>query len=189
MRPLRACPTILAFLAFTSPLWGQAGKAELFGTIQDPGKLPVANVNVSCVDLATSARTAVTTDNRGEYHLLGLSPGKYELSAEKSGFRPLRQTGFTLRSGDQTRLDMTLELGESAQAVNVNAAPSLLETASGAVSFHVSQREIQTLPLDGRNFIPLVVLSPGVALPGGGSLLPRIDGSRPRTKRISLRRY
>ena len=49
------------------------------------------------------------------------------------------------------------------------------------MSYHVDQPEIETLPLDGRNFIPLVALSPGVALPGGGSLLPRINGSRPRT--------
>ena len=45
----------------------------------------------------------------------------------------------------------------------------------------MDQQRIVTLPLDGRNFIPLVALSPGVALPGGGSLLPRINGSRPRT--------
>src|SRR5262249_62231814 len=67
------------------------------------------------------------------------------------------------------------------QAVNVTAQASLLETANGTVSYHVNQSELETLPLDGRNFIPLVALSPGVALPGGGSLLPRINGSRPRT--------
>src|ERR1039458_3682938 len=65
--------------------------------------------------------------------------------------------------------------------IEVNAQASLLETASGSVSYHVSQPQLETLPLDGRNFIPLVALSPGVALPGGGSLLPRINGSRPRT--------
>ena len=65
--------------------------------------------------------------------------------------------------------------------MEVNAQASLLETASGSVSYHVSQPQLETLPLDGRNFIPLVALSPGVALPGGGSLLPRINGSRPRT--------
>src|SRR5262249_33653424 len=92
-----------------------------------------------------------------------------------------RQTGITLRIGDQTRLDVQLELGQTAQSIDVNAEASLLETASGSVSYHVSQPQIETLPLDGRNFIPLVALSPGVARPGGGSLLPRINGSRPRT--------
>jgi len=74
-----------------------------------------------------------------------------------------------------------LAVGEAAQSVEVRAETMLLETASGSVSFHVGEPQLETLPLDGRNFIPLVALSPGVALPGGGSLLPRINGSRPRT--------
>jgi len=65
--------------------------------------------------------------------------------------------------------------------VEVTAAAPLLETASGQVGYSVGQTKVLAMPLDGRNFIPLVALAPGVALPGGGSLLPRINGSRPRT--------
>src|SRR5258708_6339444 len=71
--------------------------------------------------------------------------------------------------------------GQAAEAVTVSSEAPLLQTASGQVSSSVDQRTIVTLPLDGRNFIPLVTLTPGVALPGGGSILPRINGSRPRT--------
>ena len=106
---------------------------------------------------------------------------KYVLTVEKPGFRPYRQEGITLRIGDQIRLNVKLELGQASESVDVVAQASLLETANGSVSYHVSQPQLETLPLDGRNFIPLVALSPGVALPGGGSLLPRINGSRPRT--------
>src|SRR4029077_12282394 len=59
-------------------------------------------------------------------------------------------------------------------------AASLLQTSSGEVSLNVEEQEIKTLPLDGRNFIPLVTLSPGVALPNG-QFLPHISASRPRT--------
>ncbi len=99
----------------------------------------------------------------------------------RSSKSPQTITAITTSSGDQTRLNVKLELGQPSQSVNVKAEASLLETASGSVSYHVSQAQIESLPLDGRNFIPLVALSPGVALPGGGSLLPRISGSRPRT--------
>src|SRR6185369_9164079 len=92
-----------------------------------------------------------------------------------------RQEGVALRIGDQTRLDIKLQVGVAAQSVEVRAQTTMLETANGSVNYHVSQRQLETMPLDGRNFIPLVALSPGVALPGGGSLLPRINGSRPRT--------
>jgi hypothetical protein len=163
------------------PCLGQAGKAELFGTIQDPQGLPVVGAKVTCAEPAKGARFDVITDGQGAYHLLGLAAGDYVLSVEKPGFRPYRQEGITLRIGDQTRLDVKLAIGEAAQSVEVNAKATLLETASGSVSYHVVQPPLETLPLDGRNFIPLVALSPGVALPGGGSLLPRINGSRPRT--------
>ena len=163
------------------PCFGQAGKAELFGTIQDPQGLVVAKAKVACEEPSTAAQSGVVTGDHGEYHLLGLSAGQYVLTVEKPGFRPYRQQGITLRIGDQVRLNVKLELGQASQVVDVNAQAPLLEAASGSVGYHVSLPEIETLPLDGRNFIPLVALSPGVALPGGGSLLPRIDGSRPRT--------
>src|ERR1035438_1366717 len=181
MRSLRALSVLATLLAFSLPCFGQAGKAELFGTIQDPQGLVVAKAKVACQEPSTAAQSGVVTDDHGEYHLLGLAAGQYVLTVEKPGFRPYRQEGITLRIGDQVRLNVKLELGQASQVVDVNAQAPLLEAASGSVGYHVSLPEIETLPLDGRNFIPLVALSPGVALPGGGSLLPRIDGSRPRT--------
>jgi hypothetical protein len=173
---------LLASLFLLSlPCFGQAGKAELFGNIQDPSGLGVPNAKVTAQDPGTGSHTEAATNERGEYHLLGLAAGQYVLNVETKGLRPYKQTGITLRIGDQVRLDVRLELGQPTQSIDVNAQVSLLETATGSVSYHVDQREIDTLPLDGRNFIPLVALSPGVALPGGGSLLPRINGSRPRT--------
>jgi len=77
-------------------------------------------------------------------------------------------------------LNVKLEVGQAAEAITVTAATPLLQTASGAVGLNVDQEKISALPLDGRNFIPLVTLSPGVALPNG-QFLPRINGSRPRT--------
>jgi len=181
---MHSCPALsalAALVAFSPYGFGQAGKAELFGTIQDPQALAVAKAKVTGEEQATGARFDVLTGDRGEYHLLGLAAGQYVLSVEKPGFRPYRQDGITLRIGDQIRLNVKLELGQASQSVDVSAQASLLETAGGSVGYHVIQPQLETLPLDGRNFIPLVALSPGVALPGGGSLLPRINGSRPRT--------
>ena len=181
MKPQHPIAALAALLTLGTSSFGQAGKAELFGTVQDPQGLAVAKAKVSGEEQATGARFDAVTDDRGEYHRLGLAAGRYTLAVEKPGFRPFRQEGITLRIGDQSRLDVRLELGQAAQSVAVNAEATLLETASGSVSYHVAQPQLETLPLDGRNFIPLVALSPGVALPGGGSLLPRINGSRPRT--------
>jgi len=173
---------VLALAAVVSlRCFGQAGKAELFGTIQDPQKLAVGTATVTCTESGTRARFETVTDERGAYHLLGLPAGQFALAIEKPGFRPYHQEGITLRIGDKSRLDVKLEVGQTSQSVEVRGEATLLETASGSVNYHVGQAQLETLPLDGRNFIPLVALSPGVALPGGGSLLPRINGSRPRT--------
>ena len=127
------------------------------------------------------ARFTQHSDGRGEYRILGLPAGRYVLTVEQPGFRTYRQSGITLRVEDTTALNVTLTIGVPTQSVEVSAATPLLQTGAGDVSYHVDEIKIATLPLDGRNFIPLVALSPGIALPGGGSLLPRINGSRPRT--------
>ncbi len=160
--------------------FGQAGRAELFGTILDPAGLAITKAKVEAEDQATRARYSAVSDERGEYHVLGLPSGSYTLTVEQAGFRLYRQAGIGLRLAGRTVLDVTLEIGQPTQAVEVTAAAALLQTASGEVSLNVEEKKITTLPLDGRNFIPLVTLSPGVALPNG-QLLPRINGSRPRT--------
>ena len=160
--------------------FGQAGRAELSGAIQDPSGLPVPKAKVEAEDQATMFRYSGVSDERGEYHVLGLPPGQYVLTVEQPGFHKYRQSGITLRLADRTALNVKLEVGQPTQSVEVSAAAPLLQTTSGEVSLNIEEKKITTLPLDGRNFIPLVTLSPGVALPNG-QFLPRINGSRPRT--------
>jgi hypothetical protein len=160
--------------------FAQAGRAELSGTIHDAAGLPVAKAKVEAEDQATVVRYSAVSDGRGEYHILGLPAGQYVLTVEQPGFRKYHQSGITLRLADRTALDVKLEVGQISQSVEVTAAAPLLQTASGEVSLNMEEKKISTLPLDGRNFIPLVTLSPGVALPNG-QFLPRINGSRPRT--------
>ena len=161
--------------------WGQAGYAEILGTIHDPSGRAIPRAKVDAENQATMARYSVVTDGRGEYHILGLPTGPYSLIVQQTGFRLYRQAGITLRLADRTTLDVKLEVGQPTQSVNVTASVPLLQTTSSEVSLNVAEKIISTLPLDGRNFIPLLTLAPGVALPGGGSILARINGSRPRT--------
>lgn len=170
-----------ALCAIALPCLAQSGKAELSGIILDPSTLPVTGSNVQVEEQATNAIFRTTSGEHGDYHFLGLPIGQYVLTVEHPGFRTYRQSDITLRIADQISLDVHLEIGASTQSVEVSEQAPLLQTASGSVNFSVDQTKVVTLPLDGRNFIPLVALSPGVALPGGGSLLPRINGSRPRT--------
>src|ERR1043165_9818039 len=160
--------------------FAQAGRAELFGTVQDPAGLSLARAKVVARHEPTAAPYATLTDTGGNYHLLGLPAGDYTLTVEQPGFHTYRRSGIVLRLAERVGIDVKLEIGAPTQSVEVSAAAPLVQTASAEVGLNLDGQKIVTLPLDGRNFIPLVTLSPGVALPAG-QFLPRINGSRPRT--------
>ena len=171
---------IVALLFGVSLCYAQAGKAEFFGVILDATGLPVPQATIELEDQATLVKQSSTTSERGEYHFFGLGPGIYRVSVVKQGFREYRHEGLQLRVADRIPMDIRLELGDVVQTLEVTAAAPLLQATTGTVSLVVEQKKVVTLPLDGRNFIPLLALSPGVALPPG-SFFPRVNGSRPRT--------
>src|ERR1700730_5863012 len=100
----------LTFAAGVCP--GQAGRAELLGTIRDPSDLAVPNAKVGAESQSPMGRYAANSNERGEYHILGLPPGQYVLTVEQPGFRTYRQSGITMRLGDRTGLDVKLEIGQ-----------------------------------------------------------------------------
>ncbi len=175
----------LLLLAGWLPSFGQAGRAELFGTVRDPSGLPIAGVQLEALEQHTGLLAQTASNAAGQFHFFALPPGSYAITASQPRFATLRRGGIELRVADRVSLDLALQLGEISQSVVVTAAAPLLETTSGTESFLADQTKVATLPLDGRNFVPLIALAPGVALPPGStaspSLLPRINGSRPRT--------
>ncbi len=170
---------LAAALLFALSLQAQSTKAELFGTILDPATLPVAAARVQLTNAATGRTALFTTAPDGRYQFLALPAGQYSLAVTGGGFAPLTRSGILLRVGDRTAIDLTLPLGDASQSVEISAAAPLLQSSRGTAGFVVEQKKVVALPLDGRNFVPLIALAPGVNLPPG-NLLPRINGSRPR---------
>ena len=148
--------------------------------MRDPAGLAVAGATAELREASTGLRHAVLTGERGEYHFAALLPGAYTVTVRKDGFRTLLRTGIELRVADRVAADLNLTLGDRNESVDVTASAPMLQTAGGALGFGVEGHSTTTLPLDGRNFIPLIALAPGVMLPPG-QFLPRINGSRPRT--------
>ena len=175
----RALFSALSLFLFPHFVTAQSTKAELFAVVRDPSRLPVGSAIVELTNTATGLIASTKTGQDGGFQFLALPGGLYRLTVSKEQFSPLTQDGITLRVGDRTGLSLTLNLGDASQTVEVTTAPPLLQSTRGTVSFVVDQMKVVTLPLDGRNFVPLIALSPGVNLPPG-SLLPRINGSRPR---------
>ena len=131
---------------------------------------------------ATNLRRTTVTSGDGTYVVPGLVPGSYTVRVELNGFRPLIREGIQLATGETIRLDLRLELGAVTEAITVTAgAPGLRNETSG-LGHVVDNRRIVDLPLNGRSFITLATLVPGVAVPPSPAApFPRINGGRPRT--------
>ncbi|HZO54633.1 MAG TPA: carboxypeptidase regulatory-like domain-containing protein, partial [Bryobacteraceae bacterium] len=167
-------------LAGAVAMRSQSTKTELGGALRDAAGLAVQGAIVELVDKGTEARVSAVSEAAGTYHFFALPAGNYRIAVAKEGFATLRRDGIVIRVGDQITLDLSLQVGDASQSIEVTAAAPLLQSTRGTASFVVEQKKVVALPLDGRNFVPLIALSPGVNLPPG-NLFPRINGSRPRT--------
>ena len=176
---LHAVLGILLVSCSLCKLQAQSTKAEVFGVVRDPDGLPVKGANINLTNIATNTTSTASSDKGGAYHFFAVPAGTYSLAILKESFATLRRDGVVIRVGDHINLDVALRVGEVSQSVEITAATPLLQSSRGTASFVVEQKRVVSLPLDGRNFVPLIALAPGVNLPPG-NLLPRINGSRPR---------
>jgi hypothetical protein len=168
-----------ALLVVAVPARAQVGAGQVTGVIADAQGAPVPGATVTATHQGTGVARPAVSSSGGVYTVPVLPPGVYAVDVTLAGFRPARQDRVRVETGVTIRLDFTLAVGSVSEAVTVTAdTPALRATASlGQV---VSDEKVVALPLNGRSFITLASLVPGVALPHG-SQLPRINGGRPRT--------
>ncbi len=140
----------------------QVEKAIVVGSVTDASGLPIVNVLVRIFNEATNASTEVRTDTAGDYALSNLTPGMYTVAAEHSGMSRRVFHGLTLDVGQTARLDISMKPGALEQTIEVTAAAPLLQTENASVGQVISPKPIATLPLNGRNFVQLAILAPGV---------------------------
>ena len=181
-------PFLLLLLAGArAPLYAQAARAELTGQVTgaDGAALPGAHITVRA--LRTNDARVVISGGNGFYTLPALTPGGYAVSVELAGFKRFIQHTVTLATGERVRLDVTLTVGGLEETVNVIGEPPALRTESGSLGQVIPNAAIAGLPLNGRSFISLVALAPGVALPPDRRFRASMVGGR--GQRISVRRH
>jgi hypothetical protein len=144
--------------------------ASLQGTVHDPTGAAVPRARVLLTDTATNIQQQTDASGSGDFLFTHLNPGVYRLDVTASGFEHLTRTGVTL----------VLTLGSDRQTITVRADAPLLQVAGSDVETHIPGTTVLAIPLNSRNFVNLAQLAPGVALPPG-TVLPRINGGRPRT--------
>jgi hypothetical protein len=160
----------------------QVGGGAISGTVADQAGAPVPGATVTVTAAATNASRRSVTGDDGGYFVSALAPGAYRVKVELSGFRSMTREGIRLSTGETLRLDVSLEVGALAESVTVEGDASLLRSASSGLGHVVDNRKVIDLPLNGRSFITLATLVPGVAVPPPPAApFPRINGGRPRT--------
>ena len=157
----------------------QIGNGAIIGQVVDAEGAAVSGASVAVRAVATNRLLTVVTGPDGTYVAQALTPGLYRLRVEATGFRPLVREGVRVATGETARVDVKLDVGGVTEAVTVIADASVLRRDASWLGQVVDNRTLTGLPLNGRSFITLAGLVPGVALPPG-SLLPRINGGRPR---------
>ena len=158
----------------------QIGAGEITGIVKDQGGAAVPGAMITVTDVDTNRQRVVVSSANGVYTAPSLAPGEYRLDVDLPGFKPLRRAGIHLSTGEKARLDFELTVGSVSERVTVTADAPIVRAETASLGTVIGHGQVVQLPLNGRSFIMLAALAPGVALPPN-SQLPRINGGRPRT--------
>jgi hypothetical protein len=163
-----AFSSLAALLAISSPpaVFAQRDLTTILGEITDPSGGYVVNAVVTLSEDATGLEYTVRTDSAGVYIRPLLKPGIYTVAVEAPGFKKQVQHNVVLTSGDRVQVNLTLQVGEVTQAVEVSTAPPTLQTQSTIIGQNISEREVADLPLGGYRVYANLALNAAGVVPG-----------------------
>ena len=149
--------------------YGQIGRTALSGIVSDSTGAVVPNASVTLVSEQLGFRRAATTNVAGSYSFPDLSPGVYNISAEADGFKTTVVPGVRLYVGISGVQDLMLHLGSVSEQVSVSAAAPLLRQDTAEIGTVIEGKTLTEIPLNGRNFLQLNLLSPGATRSKNGN--------------------
>ena len=160
--------TIMAVVPFLClllaiPTFGQRTSGQISGSVVDPNGEAVPEATVTAVQVGTNVERTITTSSDGLYTITDLAIGTYRLTVTKSGFKSAITQNVTVNVATTTRQDTTLEIGSIDQVVTISADAIQVETQTGAIGEIITGQQVRELPLNGRSFVQLTQLQPGVA--------------------------
>src|SRR5438094_7306318 len=190
MRRIRSYCLVVTFLAVGS-VYAQSPTGTIAGVVTDSSgaRLPAARVVITNRDNGLTRNLVASTD--GDYSAAALPSGVYTVVAEANGFRRLERIA-TVEAGTTTTVNLTLEIGQVIEQVTVGDATPLINYESHQVGGVILRAQIENLPLNGRNFLDLAKLEPGVANPVRGTnnriFVPVLGAGVQTTPRIGFTR-
>jgi len=162
-------PVVLCLAIALITAQAQSNYAVVRGSILDPQHRPIASARIHITSSNTGAEREVASNSTGLYEIAGLQPGTYTVAVDSPGFKQATQT-IDLEVGQQATLDLQLHLGSDTQTVTVQGSRELLKTQDASVGEVVDQRSVDSLPLNGRMLIDLILTVPGAHISHGASV-------------------
>src|SRR5262245_14389381 len=155
--------SLFVFLAIILPVGAQIPTASVRGLVTDPAQATVPGATVVVKSKETGTERNVMTNSAGEYQVANLPPGEYEVKVTRTGFKTQIKT-LILRVGDNMTSDFALEIGQASETVVITGETPTISTTDFKISGVVNRQQIENLPLNGRNFLQLAMLQPGVSV-------------------------
>lgn len=163
-------------------LTAQDTTATILGSVSDPSGAAVGNADVTVTNTQTNIAVDTKTTESGAYTVPNLIPGTYSITIKVQGFQTISIPNVTVAAGDRRRADAALVVGAVSETVEISTAAPILQTDASSVGGNVTERAVQDLPLNGRNFINLVQVMPGATEGAPNSIN---SGNRPDDRRPS----
>ncbi len=158
-----SCRAAFCLLFLSIPLLAQ--NAALTGTVKDPKDAAIPGVSLSLTNNATGIALTTKSDSAGDYEFPFAKPGSYTLRAEQGGFKTFVQSNLTLAVAERTRLDPIMQIGDASTLLTVEASPTGVQTESSTLGEVVTNRKIVEIPLNGRFFLDIALLTQGTVAP------------------------
>src|SRR5881409_3690425 len=155
---------VSSVLGSSADAWAQA-TAQISGTVRDQSGAVLPGVEVSATQMATGTKRTILTNETGSYVLTNLAVGPYRIEAALPGFRTFVQTGIVLQVDSNPVINISLEVGQVTEQVEVQADAALVETRSTGVGQVIDNVRVLEMPLNGRQVTELILLS-GAAIGG-----------------------
>jgi hypothetical protein len=160
-------------MLFSASLFTISSQAQTFsrlsGTVSDPSGAMVSNAQAKLTNVGTGEIKTTKSDSTGLYVFPQVAPGVYNLQVAAEGFKSNLTTGLKIETESQARLNITLQVGTADESIVVNASNQIVETEDGSISNVVQGRQVEDMPLNGRNTMNLLGLVPGVVPESGTS--------------------
>jgi hypothetical protein len=170
----------LALLLLSAAKVSAQTSGEITGLVTDSSGAAVSGATATVTNKATGATRKVVTNSEGLYSFPSLMPGVYELKVEQAGFKTARLDNITLEVQQTARLDVKMEVGQVGETVTVTSNSALLNAETATVGTVIENKIVTELPLNGRQYLNLVALSPNVNVlsPAAGQAGSRQGGDR-----------